>query len=1609
MMRATTRRETAREVTGTAPDRWRRRGALALLVALLAVLGACAAPSGEPQANPSSLDFGATIVGATATMDVVVTNVAASGAWTIESIGIAGPDAAVFVDDFDDASKPSVDPGASFTVRVSFSPTAAGPRSATLRVNHSGPGALSIPLSGTGVEQEPGATPLVAEPASVGLPSTPVGQAASQDVVLRNGGASGSIVVQSTVISGGDAPMFSDGFDDGTPRTLAPGESVTLAVTFRPTAPGPRSATLSVTHTGSNTPLRVSLSGDASPALSSTVLYRVNAGGPAVADAAGAPAWSEDSTARPSPYANVTAAGNQVATQTTPVDMSHPSLPPGTPEALFRSQRWDPTAAPNLAYAFPVPNGVPVEVRVYLAERNAPQQVVGGRVFDVTVDGAIAFRDVDVFARVGADRGLMLAAPAVSDGVVDVSFVPGVDNPSVNAIEVVTTATAVPPVLAASPSNLAFPEARVRQTATQDVTLTNVGTTGPLTVSSTAISGPDAGVFADRFDDGAPVVLGPGESTTVEVAFLPTATGPRSARLAVTHTGTGAPLEIPLSGTATAAGGGMNPPFGRSLLVGAGVSAPTSLQFGPDGRLYVAQMDGTIKVLTIARAAAHQYGVTASETITLVRSMPNRNDNGALNPGVTGRLVTGLLVTGTPANPQIYVVSSDPRIGAGTSGADLDLDTNSGILSRLTRTGSGWTKTDLVRGLPRSEENHTGNGLAFDPASGRLLIAYGGHTNKGAPSHNFADLPEFALSAAVLSVDLGALGGTTYDLPTLDDEDRPGTVDANDPFGGNDGQNQARLVPGGPVQIHAAGFRNPYDLVVTESGDLYTIDNGGNAGWGGAPQPDGPAGTCTNATVEPSDTDADALIRIPGPGFYGGHPNPTRANPANTFNASNPQSPVPAGHPVECDYRTEVERGALASFAFSTNGLDEYTAGNFNQGMEGDLLAASHDDAIYRIQLSADGTEVVSSSVLFSSAATLPLDVTALGDNDPFPGTIWVADFLGNGVAVFEPEDFACTGADDGTLDEDGDGFDNADEIDNGTNPCSPADRPPDADADLTSDLNDPDDDNDGLPDTSDPFAVDAANGRNTPLPAVLTWDSNSPPAGGLMGLGFTGLMANGSSGYAGLFDPAKMTAGGAAGVVTVDEVADGDALGPANTQQYGFQHGIDVSATSGPFVVHTRLPAPFSGVTATGGQSYGVFLGTGSQDDYVSLTVAANGGAGGFRLVNEQGGVPTTLTAPGPAWPGPGVVDLYLRVDPAAATIQASYAVDGAAPVGVGGPQSVPASWFSGATAPAVGIISTSAGPAPAFPASWDFLEVQPAGGGGVSPSATVAVGAPGLNSSTFTSGSFRVTNDSPGGQQIASVRFDLATSLLPDLVFDPTGTAGDTLGKGFTVDADPGVGTIGHTLGGVHDGGFDALTATFTDFGPGETLTFSADIDPTSIRGSGPPGPGESGSVSGLELTGATVTVTYEDGTFAASRLFRTPGSLGESRVRLDGIGRAVPSVAVVGVPTNPATITEPAQTVRVSGPAGAAVRLLDVEGALFTAGLAGGGFDIDAFEANSVVAVSEHPVTIGPGGSVDVPVTLGTSVSNGGNHRLVAVVESAGAAGPTSGVIVVQLDPP
>jgi len=130
--------------------------------------------------------------------------------------------------------------------------------------------------------------------------------------------------------------------------------------------------------------------------------------------------------------------------------------------------------------------------------------------------------------------------------------------------------------------------------------------------------------------------------------------------------------------------------FSKKTLFGTSLSEPTSLDFGPDGRLYVTQREGDIFVYTVDKTGEN-YLVLATETINLVKNIPNHNDDGSPS-SINKRQVTGILVVGTPTNPIIYASSSDVRIGGG-GGSDTFLDTNSGIVARLTWNGSSSGKS----------------------------------------------------------------------------------------------------------------------------------------------------------------------------------------------------------------------------------------------------------------------------------------------------------------------------------------------------------------------------------------------------------------------------------------------------------------------------------------------------------------------------------------------------------------------------------------------------------------------------------------------------------------------------------------------------------------------------------------------------------------------------------------------------------------------------------------------------------------------------------------------------------------------------------------------------
>lgn len=289
--------------------------------------------------------------------------------------------------------------------------------------------------------------------------------------------------------------------------------------------------------------------------------------------------------------------------------------------------------------------------------------------------------------------------------------------------------------------------------------------------------------------------------------------------------------------------------------------------------------------------------------------------------------------------------------------------------------------------------------------------------------------------------------------------------------------------------------------------------------------------------------------------------------------------------------------------------------------------------------------------------------------------------------------------------------------------------------------------------------------------------------------------------------------------------------------------------------------------------------------------------------------------------------------------------------------------------------------------------------------------------SSSTNTSGAFQVENLSTGGVKITSLTINTGTAMLPDIVFDPAGTAGDPDGKAFQLDSFSGSGTPVHSFESPHDGvgsedGYEVLRVTCgpsVDFGPGDTMTFSADIDPTSVKGAAGPGPEHSASISGLEMIGATVTVTFSDGTV---RSVRTAGITGPSNTNKTSMALLAadnldtPGISVPGQTSPFTTATQP--TVRISGPPGASGKLWVFSAALYLADVPGGGYDIDPYEVNKVIDFISPDVTIGGGGFTDVTLTLDWTAATGGIHFVSAVLLNGSRRSSSSDILVIDYNP-
>jgi uncharacterized repeat protein (TIGR01451 family) len=232
----------------------------------------CGSPSGSlpPQVGlaPSGLSFGDQPIGSTSTAKhVTISNTAAPGtSLAITQLATGGAGAGDFALANDSCSNTFLSGGASCTVDVSFTPTTAGARSASLVVpSNAASSPDTVALNGNGTVPPPPPPTLGTSPSSVAFGDQLVGSASGpHTVMITNTAPSGSqsLMLSPLSIAGVNSADFNLGNDTCSGASLAAGNSCTVDIRFAPTAAGARSADLVIPNNAVSSPDTVALRGN---------------------------------------------------------------------------------------------------------------------------------------------------------------------------------------------------------------------------------------------------------------------------------------------------------------------------------------------------------------------------------------------------------------------------------------------------------------------------------------------------------------------------------------------------------------------------------------------------------------------------------------------------------------------------------------------------------------------------------------------------------------------------------------------------------------------------------------------------------------------------------------------------------------------------------------------------------------------------------------------------------------------------------------------------------------------------------------------------------------------------------------------------------------------------------------------------------------------------------------------------------------------------------------------------------------------------------------------------------------------------------------------------
>ncbi len=491
-------------------------------------------------AQPGTVAFGGVQVGQPAVAQDVTLQNTGNSALTLTAANLPAPFSVTGL-----VLPLTLAPGDQVTAQVGFAPTAATGFTALLTLTSNDPASptvVTVTGTGVGAKLDLSATALAFGGQRVATTSAP------QSVRATNNGI-GPVTISAAATTGAFAvaPVL-------LPLTLPPGQFTDIAVTFAPTAEGPASGQLRLTSTADGSPQTVALTGagiaphiTASPTpvqfgnqhLATTGQQTV------IVTNTGTDTLTVSGVAAAAPFGDADATPIQIAPNASALLTVTFQPTVSGPSSGTLTLASDDAAAPSLALPL-AGTGVIGQVAIAPGAVHFADQRIhttsAGQTVTVTNTGTdtLTLGTITTAAPFAVAGAFTHALPPGASTQVTVAFTPTSVGAAGGSLQIASDAPSSPdvvplsgagvqPLATATPTSLAFGNQRVGTTsAGKTFALANPGTQ-TLTVTALAAS---AGFTTTG--PALPFLIPPGQSTTLGVAFAPTASGLLTGSVAIT-------------------------------------------------------------------------------------------------------------------------------------------------------------------------------------------------------------------------------------------------------------------------------------------------------------------------------------------------------------------------------------------------------------------------------------------------------------------------------------------------------------------------------------------------------------------------------------------------------------------------------------------------------------------------------------------------------------------------------------------------------------------------------------------------------------------------------------------------------------------------------------------------------------------------------------------------------------------------------------------------------------------------------------------------------------------------------------------------------------------